>query len=366
MVTENGTARTRRPTGAIHATPNPIVLERGRAYASCTLTWTATDVDEVEIHVAAPEGPLLARGGASGTAMTGDWVTDWTTFFLQDVSNGRTLTLSNTLSTVCVTVARTMRASDAAEQARSERGRLERLPRYQSTTSTLFARPFEILDAASFLTMYDEIVEQEIYRFDSVRNRPYIIDCGANVGVSLYYFKQLFPDARVVAFEPDPAAFTTLSRNAETFGWTEVKLVNKAVSDRESDVPFVSEGSWGSRLARDADEPTGTVPTTRLRGYINEPVDLLKLDIEGAETSVLVDCADLLDLVDRIVLEFHSFVDEPQALDRVLSVLATAGYRVYVRSISAAWPLQPFVQRPVYSGMDMQLYVYAFRTAPAA
>ena len=100
----------------------------------------------------------------------------------------------------------------------------------------------------------------------------------------------------------------------------------------------------------------------RLRRYINDRVDLLKLDIEGAETDVLFDCADVLRLVKRIVIEYHSFAGEPQKLNRMLALLATAGYRVYIRSVGSGWPLQPFRQRPVDFGMDMQLYVYAFRT----
>jgi hypothetical protein len=153
-----------------------------------------------------------------------------------------------------------------------------------------------------------------------------------------------------------------LSRNAAAFGWKNVTLVNKAVAARESELPFVHEQSWASRLARTTDHSTGTVPTVRLRRYINDRVDLLKLDIEGAETDVLFDCADVLHRVERIVIEYHSFAGEPQRLDRMLALLATSGYRVYIRSVSSGWPLQPFRQRPVDFGMDMQLYVYAFRT----
>lgn len=351
-----------RPTGRIQAAPNPVVPRQGRAYAVTALTWTGSDVDEVEIRIGGPDGPLFARGGRSGTATTGEWVSDWMTFFLQDVSEGRPLTIAHTLGSVCVRVSRTIHAPTSDDQWRGERERLERLPRYEPTTTTLLGQPFDIVDAASFLTMYDEIIEQGIYGFESSEDRPYIIDCGANVGVSVCYFKQLYPRCRIVAFEPDGRAFDALARNAVTQEWTDVTLVKKAIFGCESELPFVSEGSWASRLARVGEERTGIVEAVRLRSYINERVELLKLDIEGAETNVLADCADLFHRIDRIVVEFHSFASEPQTLDRVLALLTTAGYRVYVRSVSTEWPLQPFRQRPVHLGMDMQLYIYAFKT----
>jgi hypothetical protein len=95
-------------------------------------------------------------------------------------------------------------------------------------------------------------------------------------------------------------------------------------------------------------------------------VDLLKLDIEGAETDVLLDCASILDRIDRIVVEYHSFVNEPQTLDRLLTLLSRAHFRTYVRSVNAEWPLQPFLDVPVYYGMDLQLYIYAFRPPATA
>jgi hypothetical protein len=54
----------------------------------------------VEIHVNAPDGPLFARGPAVGNATVTGWVADGTTFYLQDVTRQKPLTLLNTLGTV--------------------------------------------------------------------------------------------------------------------------------------------------------------------------------------------------------------------------------------------------------------------------
>ncbi len=122
----------------------------------------------------------------------------------------------------------------------------------------------------------------------------------------------------------------------------------------------MSEGADGGRIAQINDPQDKIVQTTRLRNYLDRPVDLLKIDIEGAETEVLMDCADLLDKIDNIFVEYHSFADRPQTLHHITDVLATAGFRLHVHpNITSP---QPFVGRNVNLGMDMQLNIFAFRS----
>ena len=84
------------------ASPNPVPVTAGTRYGSTTLTWNAPDAGVIEIHVGSPNGPLFTQQGNSGTAQTGTWVADGTTFYLQDVTGGKALTLANTLATVVV------------------------------------------------------------------------------------------------------------------------------------------------------------------------------------------------------------------------------------------------------------------------
>jgi hypothetical protein len=104
------------------------------------------------------------------------------------------------------------------------------------------------------------------------------------------------------------------------------------------------------------------VKAVRLRSYLaGETVDLLKIDIEGAETVVLKDCADLLSNVERLFVEYHSFEDRPQTLQELLAVLSGAGFRVHAETIGVT--SQPFVKRQTYLGMDMQMNIFADRAA---
>ena len=93
-----------KPTGTITAKPNPIVPPEGALAGRTTLSWTSEGAESVEVHVGSPSGPLFSRQTESGSATTGDWVSDGMTFYLQDVSDGKPLSSENTLSEVRVTV----------------------------------------------------------------------------------------------------------------------------------------------------------------------------------------------------------------------------------------------------------------------
>ena len=97
----------------------------------------------------------------------------------------------------------------------------------------------------------------------------------------------------------------------------------------------------------------------RLREHLRERVDLLKLDIEGAETSVLTDCADALDDVQLVFVEYHSFEHEPQRFHDVVTVLHDAGFRLHFGS--AMTSASPFIGRSTIAGMDAQLDIYGYR-----
>ena len=65
---------------------------------------------------------------------------------------------------------------------------------------------------------------------------------------------------------------------------------------------------------------------------MNKHVDFLKLDIEGAETTVIKDCADYLGNVDNIFVEYHSFLSEKQTLDELLNILKKTNFRVQIQT----------------------------------
>jgi glucose/arabinose dehydrogenase len=93
---------TTAPRGSITANPDPFLADsQGRG--KVTLGWTSYGTSAVEIHVNAPDGNKFAgTGPGTFSAITGHWVRDEMTFYLQDVSNGLPLTAANTLARVKV------------------------------------------------------------------------------------------------------------------------------------------------------------------------------------------------------------------------------------------------------------------------
>ena len=235
---------------------------------------------------------------------------------------------------------------------------LELLPRHTRTATDLLGRALEVPDAASFLAMYREIWEQEIYRFTARAAAPYIIDGGANIGVSVLYFKRTHPQSRIKAFEPDPQVFAALQNNVAAFGLENVELFPQALWSSTGQLHFQSEGADAGKIAEQG-RGAISIPSLRLRDLLFETVDFLKLDIEGAETQVLADCADVLHHVERLFVEYHSFADQPQTIGQVFDILIKSGMRVHVHCGGTS--PQPFQQRTSYNGMDLQLNIFGFR-----
>jgi len=91
---------------SLTASPNPIPVTGAVLYGMTTLSWHAPGAEVVEVRVGNPNGSLFARAGYHGSGQTGLWVSDGTTFYLQDVSGGKPLTAENTLATVVVRLQR--------------------------------------------------------------------------------------------------------------------------------------------------------------------------------------------------------------------------------------------------------------------
>jgi FkbM family methyltransferase len=235
------------------------------------------------------------------------------------------------------------------------------LPRYEVRTEELFGEPFHIPDGVSFYCSHQEIIVDELYRFESNHPAPRIVDCGAHCGLSAVYFKRLYPAAQIVAVEADPNIFALLTQNVAQRGLTGIQLINRALSAEAGPVTFHREGANAGRIHRLAGAiETITVPSIALDELLVEPVDLLKVDVEGVETDVL--CASSrLASVGQLIVEYHSFADAPQSLDRLLAKLASDGFRYKIQTQFCS--PRPLVDDQCHLGMDLQLNIYARRSA---
>lgn len=219
-----------------------------------------------------------------------------------------------------------------------------------------------VVDKSSFLFMYDEIFKKKIYTFDTTEQKPYVIDCGSNIGLSVIFFKQLFPHAEIVAFEPDPVIYQVLQKNIISAGVAEgVTCVGACLSAEQGSVTFYPDGSdGGSNINHGQATKEITVPAVVLSDYITKSVDFLKIDIEGAEFEVLSSSRESLAKVKNIFVEYHSQTAQAQNLDDILSILKSAGFRYYIEHIGIRSKF-PYLARNSDHGMDLQLNIYGYR-----
>lgn len=238
--------------------------------------------------------------------------------------------------------------------------RLKGLPRLTRTVTQVSGHSLEITDPYWYLHCYREILQDEIYRFNAEKADPLILDCGANIGMSVIYFKHIYPSAQVIAFEPDPDIFAVLERNIGNLELADVDLHCKAVWTSETNKFFAPDGSVGGRLV---ENPRGAisreVECVRLRDYLSDTIDFLKLDIEGAEVEVIEDCAPKLTNVNYLFVEYHGRSGQDQRLHEMLRVLHDRGFRYHIKE---AWPVaHPFLEEERPTFYDLQLNIFAYR-----
>lgn len=248
------------------------------------------------------------------------------------------------------------------DQEYRELSKIKNAPRHIPLITHLLGAELKLVDGLSFYYSYLEIFKNNIYRFSPKSTKPLIIDAGSNIGLSIIYFKKNYLDSEIHAFEANPEIFETLKFNIESFELDNVNLINKAIWNSETTLDFLATKDDSGRISRKHDQINQAmikVKTTRLTPYLDRHIDLLKLDIEGAETQVINDCSDHLGNIENIFIEYHSFLSEKQTLDELLSVLKKAGFRIQIQTQFCS--PQPFLSRLSQYGMDLQLNIFGYR-----
>ena len=235
--------------------------------------------------------------------------------------------------------------------------------RYKPLNINLSGKEFKIADSLSFYYSYQEIFVGEIYKFNSTNHSPLIIDCGSNCGLSILYFRTLFPKSKIIGIEADPYIFEILKTNINNYELSSVELYNCALWDKVTKLDFYSEKADAGRIAYQKEEKTDKlvkIDTRLLSEFIKDKhVDFLKLDIEGAETKVLIECKDYLKNVNNIFIEYHSFSDKEQDLDLILSILKDNHFRYQIQTQFGS--RRPFIEKKLQEGTDLQLNIFGYK-----
>jgi FkbM family methyltransferase len=230
-----------------------------------------------------------------------------------------------------------------------------------SEENVLGAR-MRVLDYRAFVDVFSEIFVRQDYFFQCESPAPLILDCGSNIGMSVLFFKRLYPQCRIVAFEPDRQTFEALQSNVQDNHLANVDLHNQAIYPTDGQIEFYSDpshpGSLAMSTARERfpgrEVAAQTVEAVRLSPFIQGEVDLLKMDIEGAEGEVMAELAESgkMRLIGQIFIEYHHHLNpEQDNLSKLFRIFEDNGFGYQLHS-----PFRrPFVGREF---QDIQIYAY--------
>ncbi len=182
-----------------------------------------------------------------------------------------------------------------------------------------FRHPLYVRHGTTDLSVVRQVFCHEEYSCVlGIQSPRLIVDCGANIGCTSFYLLHHFPDAKVVAVEPDGGNYEVCKRNLAPFG-DQVTLLRKGVWPQAAALRVVegtggkvewAKGEWAMEvrpcLSGEQPDVEGVTIPDILEQTQQDQIDLLKVDIEGAERYLFAEGTDAwLGLTRNIVIELH-------------------------------------------------------------
>lgn len=171
-------------------------------------------------------------------------------------------------------------------------------------------KPVVLRGMTSDVTVFYEIFALRIYKIPKTEVIS-IIDLGANVGYASIYFSHFCPKARIIAVEPEYSNYQTLVENTQHL--KNVDCVHAAIWPQETELALQNPGAANWSFHYDETVEQTDVPiikTQTLPGLIEKfalkRINLLKIDIEGAEKNLFSANTGWLHHVDCMQIEIHS------------------------------------------------------------
>jgi len=176
--------------------------------------------------------------------------------------------------------------------------------------------PIGLKDFGTDVTTLFQIFFGQEYNIElKSQTASFIVDCGANIGLSAVYFANQYPHATIIAIEPDKSNFVFLQKNVQYY--SNVVCLNKAIWFRNAAIEVIdnNRGNWGYQTVESENPHGHTIEGITISSIIDkynvDAVDLLKIDIEGAERDLFsVNYEEWLPYIKVIAIELHDNIDK--------------------------------------------------------
>lgn len=183
-------------------------------------------------------------------------------------------------------------------------------------------------------TVIDNVIREEYGQFTPAKAPEWMIDAGAYIGDTTAYFLSRFPELKVVALEPNPPSYEMARQNLKLYGDRAI-LLRKGLFSTEQILCFAGGGT-GASIANSGFEIDCTTVLSLLERYSIPHVDILKMDIEGAEEAVFLSQPEAwLSRIDLLILEIHG----PHIKSLVSRVLRENGFSM--KQYRSIWYCRP-------------------------
>lgn len=191
---------------------------------------------------------------------------------------------------------------------------------------------------------YDKLAAYEVWSLEEYKDKEFIIqptdviiDIGAHIGSFSIWAARQAPHGRVYAFEPNEENYIFLQENKKLNSLENLEIFNLAVSDKNGLASFFNSDhlSMSHSFFETGAENTSTVRTLSLADILKtnqiERVNYLKIDAEGAEYLIILNTPpEALNKVDKILIEYHDYLDHGHRYQDIEKYLTENGFQVQI------------------------------------
>ena len=185
-------------------------------------------------------------------------------------------------------------------------------------------------------TIINNIIREEYGNFQPVSDPRWMIDAGAYIGDTTAYFLSRFPKLNVIALEPNPPSHEMASRNLKPYNERAV-VIKKALWVEDCNAFFEGDSTGASIQDRGFEIECISMPTI-IKQFSIYRIDILKMDIEGAEKSIFAsNPEEWLSRTNLLIIEIHG----PEILSLVSTTLQRCNFSMkQYRSVWYCRPIQ--------------------------
>ena len=153
-------------------------------------------------------------------------------------------------------------------------------------------------------TIINNVIRKEYDQVKLTSTPKWMIDAGAYIGDTSAYFLSRFPNLRIIALEPNPSAYKLAKQNLKPYGDRAI-LLQKGLYTSDG-VAFFSGDNTGASISKTGFKIDCTTVLSLLQQYSIPQLDILKMDIEGAEEAIFSSNPEIwLSHINMLIIEIH-------------------------------------------------------------